>query len=205
MTQLQFLATLSLVDYTVREESWLADFVTGLRCDGQRLFRRLLIFSLLCTAVTCVSARPSFLRSDRRSLFSFCIGRVGILNGRIRSLRCTESTHGLDGPFQETKRLYESLQHSLKTQLLALSTTAIVSCRRRSVAFVHTRSPLQRPVSIVTPKDGSTSGGQRRLRKILRRKSASSNPGQADSGPWCSWATLCWSWVSSWAYSWSMC
>ena len=38
MTQLQFLATLSLVDYTVREDSWLADFVTGLRCDGQRLF-----------------------------------------------------------------------------------------------------------------------------------------------------------------------
>eukprot|EP00903_Cladosiphon_okamuranus_P021834 g20077.t1 len=31
MTQLQFLATLSLVDYTVREDSWLADFVTGLR------------------------------------------------------------------------------------------------------------------------------------------------------------------------------
>eukprot|EP00752_Nemacystus_decipiens_P002264 g2145.t1 len=31
MTQLQFLATLSLVDYTVREDSWLADFITGLR------------------------------------------------------------------------------------------------------------------------------------------------------------------------------
>lgn len=33
MTQLQFLATLSLVDYVMDEESWLADFVTGLRCD----------------------------------------------------------------------------------------------------------------------------------------------------------------------------
>ncbi|CAM9789606.1 unnamed protein product [Ectocarpus fasciculatus] len=31
MTQLQFLATLSLVDYVMDEESWLADFVTGLR------------------------------------------------------------------------------------------------------------------------------------------------------------------------------
>ncbi|CAB1103298.1 unnamed protein product [Ectocarpus sp. CCAP 1310/34] len=31
MTQLQFLATLSLVDYVMDEDSWLADFVTGLR------------------------------------------------------------------------------------------------------------------------------------------------------------------------------
>lgn len=35
MTQLQFLATLSLVDYAVSEDSWLADFVTGLRCEQQ--------------------------------------------------------------------------------------------------------------------------------------------------------------------------
>lgn len=33
MTQLQFLATLSLVDYTVAEDNWLADFVVGLRRD----------------------------------------------------------------------------------------------------------------------------------------------------------------------------
>ncbi|CAN0102818.1 unnamed protein product [Ectocarpus sp. 13 AM-2016] len=31
MTQLQFLATLSLVDYVMDEDSWFADFVTGLR------------------------------------------------------------------------------------------------------------------------------------------------------------------------------
>lgn len=30
-TQLQFLATLSLVEATVTEDSWLSDFVTGLR------------------------------------------------------------------------------------------------------------------------------------------------------------------------------
>lgn len=35
MTQLQFLATLSLVDYTVRQDSWFGDFITGLRCDKQ--------------------------------------------------------------------------------------------------------------------------------------------------------------------------
>lgn len=31
VTQLQFLATLSLVDSAVREDSWLADFIVGLR------------------------------------------------------------------------------------------------------------------------------------------------------------------------------
>lgn len=31
MTQLQFLATLSLVDFAVREDTWLSDFLVGLR------------------------------------------------------------------------------------------------------------------------------------------------------------------------------
>lgn len=31
MSQIQFLATLSLVDYTVEENSWLSDFSSGLR------------------------------------------------------------------------------------------------------------------------------------------------------------------------------
>lgn len=33
MKQLQFLATLSLVNSVVREDSWLSDFILGLRCD----------------------------------------------------------------------------------------------------------------------------------------------------------------------------
>lgn len=43
MTQLQFLATLSLVDSTVTGDSWLADFVTGLRCAVGNILRELVV------------------------------------------------------------------------------------------------------------------------------------------------------------------
>lgn len=36
MTQLQFLATLSLVDSVAEQDTWLADFLTGLRYDKSR-------------------------------------------------------------------------------------------------------------------------------------------------------------------------
>lgn len=63
MTQLQFLATLSLVDYTVTEERWLADFVTGLRCDGQRLFCHpiVFLFAVSKNLHMVVSTPPTFL------------------------------------------------------------------------------------------------------------------------------------------------
>lgn len=44
MTQLQFLATLSLVDYAVTEDSWLADFVVGLRYNKTRACHLVLWF-----------------------------------------------------------------------------------------------------------------------------------------------------------------
>lgn len=45
MTQIQFLATLSLVDYAVTEDSWLADFIVGLRYNKTRACHLVFCFS----------------------------------------------------------------------------------------------------------------------------------------------------------------
>ena len=196
MTQLQFLATLSLVDYTVREDSWLADFVTGLRCDGWhvasfsggRTDGR--VWSRCMFRQTLLSARTSGC-----SEFTTLISRFGVRNSRQRA----------DSRINErwSSPAYPSGQSLYPTRKGAaiLYSEPPLTFRRFDQPLSGANSSVHAPGPKTT--DGSTSGGQRqrRLQKTLRRKSVPSTPGQARSAPWCSWATSFWSWVPSWGCS----
>lgn len=130
MTQLQFLATLSLVDYTVREDSWLADFVTGLRCDERRC--------PFCCGPFAEDAQRKVDGSVARSSRLFCVSTSGYSEFNPSSL----------GARLDCTAKYRLADPSPRTELARIphQNVAPATANRR---FFHSRTlVLVRPVHV---------------------------------------------------------
>ena len=121
MAQLQLLATLSLVDSAVTGDSWLSDFVVGLRCDGNGVCRGRppSVVSAVCSNVCCIPQHAQVFLLGAPLLPLVCV--------RVDVTRVWQSTKADKVYFVEVQR-WNNRQHVPAGRSLVRRLTRLVAC-----------------------------------------------------------------------------